>query len=211
MLWDSKGNRRIPSLPAFDRAVSRLPHGELERLCEFNPWGPVYLIPTRPFLRALARAIRDAGARRVLEVAAGDGHLARSLAAAAPDLDVTATDSGAWERPQARMNPQERRKLRGVKGLALGAGVVRMDALAAIARFRPQLVLASWLLPGPLLKRIARAAPLLLEIGAGSGVTGGVRAWPHTFLDDVAALARCRLDEHPRQKLHTRVILYSPR
>ncbi len=211
LLWDSQGARRIPTAAAFDRAVSRLPRGELPRHCEFNPWAPIYLIPTRPFLRALARAIRETGARRVLEVAAGDGHLARSLALVAPDLRISATDSGAWERPQARMNKEERRKLRGqqVAGLLLGEGVQRMEALEAIRRHRPDLVLACWLPPGRLLARIARAAPLLLEIGSGGGVTGAVLRRPHRRLDELEALARCRLDDRPGARLHTRITLFA--
>ncbi len=160
LLWDANGGRRVPSAAAFDRAVAKLRRGELERLCEFNPLAPIYLIPTRPFLRALARRIRATGARTVLEVAAGDG--------------------------------------------------LRLEALDAIQRLKPDLVLASWLPPGPLLGRIIRAAPLLLEIGAGSGITGDIRCWryPHDFCDDLDALARCRLDERPAEKLHTRVTLY---
>jgi len=212
LLWDRLGRRRVPSAPAFDRAASSLERGELERICEFNPHGPIYLIPTRPFLRALARTIRNLGARKVLEVAAGDGHLARSLAATAPDLRITATDSGAWEQPEARMSAKERRHLRGrkVPGLSPGEGVLRLDAIGAIRKFRPDLVLASWLPPGPLLRQIARAAPMVLEIGAGSGITGDIRAWryEHEFLEHLEILARCRLDERPRQKLHTRVTLY---
>ncbi len=166
LLWDRTGARRIPAAAAFDRTATALPRGALEHLCEFNPWSPIYLIPTQPFLRGLARVIREIGARRVLEVAAGDGHLARSLAQVAPDLRISATDSGAWERPQARMNED------------------------------------------PLLARIARAAPVLLEIGSGGGVTGAVLRRPHCRLDDLEALARCRLDERPRSKLHTRVTLF---
>ncbi|HUJ24471.1 MAG TPA: hypothetical protein VLW85_00520, partial [Myxococcales bacterium] len=196
----------LPSPAAFDRAVSRLPPGSLEHLCELNPHGPIYLIPTRPFLRALARTIREAGARRVLEVAAGDGHLARELARIAPDLRITAADSGAWERPQARMTRDERRRHPHAVGLAPGRGVERLDALAAIRRHRPDLVLACWLPPGPLLSRIAHAAPLLLEIGA-DGYTGHAPAWPHRVCDDLQTLARCRLDERPRRKLHSRITL----
>ena len=212
LLWSPSGDRRVPAVAAFDRAAARLPGGALERLCEFNPYGPIYLIPTRPFLRGLARRIVETGARRVLEVAAGDGHLARELAGIAPGLRVTATDSGKWVRPQARMNTEEKRKLRDmlVPGLKLGAGVLHVDAIGAIRRFKPDLVLASWIPPGPLLGRIIRAAPLVLEIGAGSGITGDIRCWryPHEFLDDLDALGRCRLDERPARKLHTRVTLY---
>ncbi len=213
LLWRPDGERRIPPARAFDRLVSSQPKGALWRACEFNEFGPIYLIPTLPFLRALARRIRSCGARAVLEVAAGDGHLARSLQRVAPDLRVTATDSGAWERPAARMSPRERRSLRGRKitGLPPGPGVLRLDALAAIRKLRPDLVLASWIPPGPLLGRIVRAAPLVLEIGAGSGITGDIRCWryPHEFCEDVEPLARCRLDSRPGKKLHTTVTLYS--
>jgi hypothetical protein len=213
LLWDARGNRRVPSQRAFDRAAERLTPGRLERICEFNPRGPIYLIPTLPFLRALARSIRGTGARSVLEVAAGDGYLARQLSRVAPDLRVTATDSGRWERPQARMNARERRRLRRVRvpGLSLGSDVARLDAVSAIHRFKPDLVLACWLPPGPLLGRIIRAAPLVLEIGAGSGVTGDIRCWryPHEFCEKLDALGRCRLDERPRRQLHTHVTLYA--
>jgi hypothetical protein len=196
----------------LDRAVRALPRGELETICEFHPLGPIYLIPTPPFLRALARRIRRTGARKVLEVAAGDGHLSRQLARLAPDLRITATDSGKWERPQARMSPAERSALRRtqVAGLKPGAGVLRLEARDAIRRFKPDLVLASWLPPGPLLGRIVREARLVLEIGAGSGITGDIRCWkyPHQFCDELDALGRCRLDERPAEKLHTRVTLY---
>lgn len=212
LLWRPDGQRRIPAARTFDRLVSSQPRGALWRTCEFGPHGPVYLIPTLPFLRALARRIRSCGARTVLEVAAGDGHLARSLQRIAPDLRVVASDSGAWERPAARMSAAERRRLRGrhVAGLPPGPGVLRLDAISAIRKLRPDLVLASWIPPGPLLGRIVRAAPLVLEIGAGSGITGDIRCWryPHEFCEDLEALARCRLDSRPRARLHTTVTLY---
>ena len=216
LLWDEDGERRVPSAAALDRAVSALARGDLERICEFNPFGPVYFIPTAPFLRALARRIRSRGARQVLEVAAGDGHLTRALSAHAPDLRIVASDCGKWERPHARMSPRERRELRGtaVSGIRPGSDVVRLDARAAIDRFRPDLVLACWLPPGPLLGRILRASDRdVIEIGAGSGITGDISCWryEHEFCDELDALGRCRLDERPARKLHTRVTLYEPR
>ncbi|TMB01385.1 MAG: hypothetical protein E6J64_19285 [Deltaproteobacteria bacterium] len=216
LLWDEDGERRVPSAAALDRAVSTLARGDLERICEFNPFGPVYFIPTAPFLRALARLIRARGARRALEVAAGDGHLTRALSAHAPDLRIVASDSGKWERPHARMSPRERRELRGtaVSGIRPGSDVVRLDARAAIDRFRPDLVLACWLPPGPLLGRILRASDRdVIEIGAGSGITGDISCWryEHEFCDELDALGRCRLDERPARKLHTRVTLYQAR
>ena len=212
LLWNTRAERRVPAAAAFDGAVSKLRRGELARICEFNPFGPIYLIPTRPFLRALARRIRETGARTVLEVAAGDGHLSRALARVAPDLRITATDSGSWERPQARMSAAEHRALRHteVAGLKPGEGVLRLGAVEAIRTLKPDLVLASWVPPGPLLGKIIRAAPGVLEIGAGSGITGDIRCWryPHDFCEELDALGRCRLDERPGKQLHTRVTLY---
>jgi uncharacterized UPF0146 family protein len=205
LLWTSRGERRVPSAPAFDRAASASRKGALEKLCEFNPWSPIYLIPTRPFLRALAKLLRG---QRVVEVAAGDGFLSRELRKLG--VDIVATDSGKWSRPEARMNARERRTLRNVRGLALGPDVLKLDALEAIRKLRPELVLCSWLPPGPLLLRLIEAAPKVLEIGAGSGITGDIRAWKfeHDFLEDLEKKARCRLDERPREALHTRVTLY---
>jgi hypothetical protein len=215
LLWNRDGTRRVPTAGAFDRAVSALPRRELEWICEFNPLGPVYLIPTRPFLRALARRIRSCGARRVLEVAAGDGHLSRALAQEAPDLEIIAADSGKWERPAARMSARERRELKGAEtaGLAPGPGVRRLEARAAIRALKPDLALACWLPPGPLLKRVLLSGVRhVLEIGAGSGITGDISCWryPHEFCDELDRLGRCRLDERPAEKLHTRVTLYTP-
>jgi hypothetical protein len=212
LLWKENGARQVPSPAALDRVISALPRGELERICEFNPVSPIYLIPTRPFLRALAKRIRSVGARRVLEVAAGDGHLAASLAREAPDLKIIASDSGAWERPAARMNARERRSLKraDIAGLALGPRVLRLEARAAIRKVKPDLVLAAWLPPGPLLARVLRSgAPWVLEIGAGSGVTGDIRCWrfEHEFCEELDQLGRCRLDG---RKLHTRAMLYGP-
>ncbi|MHB8419975.1 MAG: class I SAM-dependent methyltransferase [Myxococcales bacterium] len=213
LLWRA-GARRLPSQRALDAALAALPRGALWRICEGNPHGPLYLLPTRPWIDALGRECARLG-RRVLEVAAGDGFVSRCLAEARPDLEVLATDSGAWERPRARMTAAEARTALGRRaaGIPLGAGVLRLDAVSAVRRFRPDVVLAIWLPPGTLLQRLVRApCGHVLEIGAPGGVTaGGFSDWrsPHALLDGpVAALARCRLDSRPKRKLHTRVTIY---
>ena len=111
------------------------------------------------------------------------------------------------------MTPGERREFRGVNvpGVRLGESVLRLDALEAIRRTRPDLVLASWLPPGRLLERLIRApVRYILEIGAKGGVTPGAWNWrfAHEFCEDVERSARCRLDERPRRELHSRVTLY---
>ncbi len=183
-------------------------------MSEFSPMGPLYLFPTRPFLRALAAKIRALRVTRVLEVAAGDGHLSRALARVAPDLKIVASDSGAWVTPRGRMSKREQHEHAGAQlgGIPLGDDVLRMDALRAIQTVRPQLVLASWIPPGPLLARLIRSpVKYVLEIGAGSGITGDASCWrfAHEFCDGpLEKLARCRLDERPDRETHSRVTLY---
>jgi hypothetical protein len=213
LLWTPAGARRLPVTRALDAALSGLRSGELRDLAEFDPRGPVYLLPTREFVRALVLRLRASGTKRVLEVAAGDGFLSSELKRVAPRLEVLASDSGAWTDPRARMNARERRQLRRVEvpGVRLGPSVLRVDALEAIRRFRPDLVLASWLPPGTLLDRLIRAPVRhVLEIGAKDGVTPGAWSWrfAHEFCDDLEQHARCRLDERPGRGLHSRVTLY---
>ena len=79
-------------------------------------------------------------------------------------------------------------------------------------KFRPDLVVACWLPPGPLLDQIIRSpVKHVLEIGAAGGVTSSQWSWRfnHEFLDGpLEKLARCRLDERPKRVLHTRATLY---
>jgi hypothetical protein len=178
--------------------------------------GPLYLLPTRRFVHRLAKTIAELGVTRVLEVAAGDGFLARSLAGVqARTLEVTASDSGAWSDPRARMTEREQRALAGtsVPGLTLGRDVVRLHARAAIAKFSPELVLCSWLPPGHrLLDSLVREkVRYVLEVGAGSGVTASAYCWrfAHEFLEGpLEQSARCRLDVRPHAALHSRLTLY---
>jgi hypothetical protein len=216
LLWTRAGARRLPRTAALDDAIGRLRRGELLRLCEFDRRGPLYFLPTREFVRALASRLRALGARRVLEVAAGDGFLSRELRKAVRGIEVIASDSGAWSDPRARMNSAERRALAGVPvpGVRLSPEVLRLDAVAAIRRHRPDLVLACWLPPGDLLERLIRAPVRhVLEIGAKDGVTPGAWSWryAHEFCEELEASARCRLDERPRRALHSRATLYCGR
>jgi len=213
-LWTARGARKLPTQVELDRALTTVTAQDLEWICEFSPLAPLYFLPTRPFVNELAKTLRALGVRRVLEVAAGDGFLARALAQREPALDVVASDSGAWEDPRARMSPQERRALRSqaVPGLRLGQGVHRLSARAAIRKFQPDLVLCAWLPPGHLLDSLVRAdVRYVLEIGAGPGVTGSAYSWrfAHEFLEgSLAARARCRLDHRPDTTLHSRLTLY---
>jgi protein-L-isoaspartate O-methyltransferase len=214
-LWNVRGERKLPSADELDLALRGLSPSDLAWLCELSPLGPLYLLPTRRFVHQLAKTIVSLGVTRVLEVAAGDGFLARSLAAHARSLEVTASDSGAWAAPRARMTPRERRELArvDVPGLALGADVLPLEATEAIAKFSPELVLCSWLAPGHRLLDALIRAPVryVLEVGAGSGVTASAYCWRfgHEFLEGpLEQSARCRLDVRPQTALHSRVTLY---
>ena len=214
-LWSTQGDRKLPSTAALDRALSALPSDELAWMVEFAPLGPLYFLPTRAFVHRLARTLRELGVKRVLEVAAGDDFLAACLSAAAPELEVIASDSGAWEAPRARMTRDEARALeaRAVPGLLLGGHVHRLEATRAIAKFRPDAVLASWLPPGSSLLDglISARVAYVLEIGAGSGVTASAYSWrfAHEFLEGALEQhARCRLDTRPQKETHSRITLY---
>jgi len=213
LLWTRSGERRLPATRSLDRAVELLPRGALFELCELDPRGPVWFLPTRELVRALAKRLAALRAARVLEVAAGDGFLSSALHREAPRLRVVATDSGAWADPRARMSARERRQLAGVAvpGVRPGPAVLKLDAIAAVRRFRPDVVLACWLPPGTLLQRLIRSpVRYVLEIGARGGVTPGAWNWrfAHEFCEDLERHARCRLDERPRRALHSTVTLY---
>jgi hypothetical protein len=214
LLWRADGHRLAPSNRALDRALHALPVGELEWFFELNPLGPLYFLPTREWVRAFVKQLDALGVTRVLEVAAGDGFLSHSLRIAAPHLEFIATDSGAWERPEARMNAAERKRFAKteVPGLALGEGVLRREARRAIRTFAPDLVLAAWLPPGPLLDSLIRAqVRYVVDVGAAGGVTSSAWSWrfAHDFLDGpLETLARCRLDARPARELHSRLTLY---
>ncbi len=97
-----------------------------------------------------------------------------------PSCSSSPAISGAWEEPRGRMSAAERREHRGARlgGISLGVEVRRLEATRAIRELKPELVLASWLGPGPLLAKLIRAdVQHVLEIGAGSGVTGDVLCW----------------------------------
>ena len=212
-LFTPGGARRLPAQRALDRALAAVGREQLFRFCETRPHGPLYVLPTREFIQALATRLRALAGRRgnILEVCAGDGFLTDSLRQADSRLRVTATDSGRWERAAARMTTAEgRAQGASVSGLRLGPRVVRREAVAAICALRPDVVLAAWLPPGKLFDRLVRApCRFLVEIGADGGVSGqGEWGWrfAHAFEPELERLARSRLDA--RGDRRTRVTVY---
>jgi hypothetical protein len=215
VLWDARGGRRLPGNTRLQRAIDACARGDVWSICELNDTGPIYLLPTREWIRALAKYIDTLRVRTVLEVAAGDGFLSRCLAVERPKLRVIATDDGSWERANARMNARERHVYAGraVPGLALGNNVQRLTAQRAVQRYRPDLVLVSWAPPGRLVERAIRGpCKYVLDIGAeGDECGSGPRLWrsAQDFVEGpVEELAWCRLDERSSEPRRTRVTLY---
>lgn len=81
----------------------------------------IYCFYSKPLLRELERLIGD---RPCLEIAAGDGTLSRFLRARG--VDITATDDHSW------------------KDVAVADDVVEEDAVTALERLQPRVVLCSW-------------------------------------------------------------------
>lgn len=143
---------------------------------------------TREFVAALARHLRASGAAPVLEVGAGRGDLAGWLRARG--VPIVATDDGSWL-------DGRRRWPRG-----LPDGVEPLSYEAALARYRPALVLCSWMPLGEDWTPAFRACPSAREyllIGEGPGGCTGTPAsfdasapWRRAFLGDIARLGLTR-------------------
>jgi hypothetical protein len=88
----------------------------------------IYCFYSRPLVKALVRLVDG---RRCVEIAAGDGTLARFLTEAG--AEVTATDDYSW------------RERVGYDDLA---EVEKLDAAGALREYRPQVVICSWPPPG---------------------------------------------------------------
>ena len=153
-------------------------------------------------------------AKRVLEVACGDGFLSEWIADALPGVDVTASDSLKWTRPEARMNAGDQRRFAGipVPGIVPLPHVEKIDALSAVRRARPDLVIIAWPPPGDLVVQLLRApCRYVLELSSDGDVCGSRRAWGFhkEFLDGaIAQRALCRLDARPGRPRATRATLY---
>ena len=214
VLWGPRG-RRLPTERALAAAMTACDSRDVWWVCEASSAGPVYLLPTREWVRALARFVDETGARTVLEVGAGDGFLADALARARPALTVRATDDHSWRRPAARMSDEDRARYGEVPfaGIAPSPRVERLAATTAVTRYAPDLVIVSWAPPGALVERVIRApSRLVLEIGVDGDVTGdAARTWRYEkeFLDGpLQDRALCRLDARPDISRSTRVTLY---
>lgn len=214
-LWGPRGGRRLPTERALVKALTACDRRDVWWVCEMSSAGPVYLLPTREWVRALGGYLREIGATRVLEVAAGDGFLTRCLRATRPGFEVRATDDTSWAKPEVRMSARDREEFRDVpvQGLRPGRNVEALSARAAVTRYAPDVVLVSWAPPGPLVETMIRARVRdVVEVGVEGDVCGdAARTWRYQkdFVDGpVESLALCRLDARPREARHTRVTRY---
>ncbi|QLG89027.1 SAM-dependent methyltransferase [Chitinibacter bivalviorum] len=82
----------------------------------------IWCFYSRELIAGLAQLI---GHRRTVEIAAGDGTLSRFLAE--QGVDITATDDYSWE-----------------KVVKYPESVQRLDAISALSRFQPKVVICSW-------------------------------------------------------------------
>lgn len=149
---------------------------------------PLYQLWTQESVAALAAWIRGHGLKRVVEVGAGDGRLARWLRPLVPDTTLVATDSGAW---------------RTIHPLA---PVERCDARLAPRAYDADAVVSSWMPYGVDWTPAWRRAPSVrayVLIGEGPfGCVGRESAWapaPGWTVDDLVGFERhawCRTDAH---------------
>lgn len=121
LLFDGTGLRRkAVSWPAF-RLVWPLVPQRRRLMALVRPRG-IYCFYARPLVRALDEIIGD---RSCLEIAAGDGTLARLLAD--EGVEITATDDHSWEGQ-----------------VDFDGSVLREDAATALRTRRPAVVLCAW-------------------------------------------------------------------
>lgn len=121
LLFRGKGLERKPVSLAWFSVVWPLLTQKSFLMPLVEPKG-IYCFYSRRLIKELARMIGD---RKTLEIAAGDGTLARFLAA--EGVDVTATDDHSWKH-----------------SIDFPEDVKRQDAVSALREHQPQAVICSW-------------------------------------------------------------------
>jgi hypothetical protein len=124
LLFRGGGLERKPVSMAAFRAVWPLVRQKSYLMPLVQPRG-IYCFYSKALVQRLAARIGD---RPCVEIAAGDGTLARFLRDAG--AEVVATDDFSWTQTRHGAEPP--------------AGVVRQDAHAALRERRPEVVLCSW-------------------------------------------------------------------
>lgn len=124
LLFRGGGLERKPASMTAFRAVWPLVRQKSYLMPLVQPRG-IYCFYSKPLVARLAALI---GERPCVEIAAGDGTLARFLRAAG--ADVVATDDGSWKQTR--------------RGAATADDVVEQDAVSALRERAPRVVLCSW-------------------------------------------------------------------
>jgi hypothetical protein len=215
VIWDDDGARRLPRERDLVAAIEACDPRDVWWTCEASSAGPVYLLPTREWIAALAQVVDALKAKSVLEIAAGDGFLSACLRRARPKRRVVATDDHSWTKAQARSNAADRRAYGATPfaGIRAATHVQKRRASTAVAQERPDLVLVAWAPPGLLVERAIRGpCRYVLDVSVDGDVCGaGMRTWRFAkeFLDGaIEERALCRLDARPSEARATRVTLY---
>jgi hypothetical protein len=152
----------------------------------------VYFFPSREFVPILMRYLKLLRVTRLLEAGAGRGYLTAALAPLSAAAGI-------------RFRAVDREEGEFVSGLPVYPEVERGDALAALTRFRPQVVLYAWPPPGQSVAPICQMPFLhyLMVIGeAGGGATGAREDWltlPHRESPALSRYGRGRTGSRPHR------------
>jgi hypothetical protein len=153
LLFAGGGLERKPASMAAFRIVWPLVRQKRFLMPLVEPRG-IYCFYSRPLVRRLAELVGD---RPCLEIAAGDGTLARFLRDAG--ADVVATDDASWQATRRE-----------------DSDVVRQDAAAALLERRPAVVICSWPPAGNAFERHVFSTPSVetyIMIGSRSEFAAG--------------------------------------
>ena len=153
LLFAGGGLERKPASMAAFRIIWPLVRQKRYLMPLVEPRG-MYCFYSRPLIRRLAELIGD---RPCVEIAAGDGTLARFLRDAG--AEVVATDDASWQATRRE-----------------GSDVVRQDAAAAVRERRPAVVICSWPPAGNAFERHVFSTPSVetyIMIGSRSEFAAG--------------------------------------
>jgi hypothetical protein len=173
----------------WDRLVPPNAHEEAV-LAALSQATGVYFFPSREWLRAFGRFINLLSIRRVLEAGAGRGYLAAALAPllAGQNVAFQAVDNAQGEFET---------------GLPRHPVVASADALEAVHRFGPDLIVYAWPPPGQSIGPLCRSPGVrfVLVVGeTGGGCTGDPADWQRFRHHQVQVLSRYGLGRSGRRR-----------
>jgi len=137
----------------------------------------IFQMWNKEYIEAFSKEILNlVGGEFVLEVAAGDGMLSHWLRE--HGVNIKATDDMSWHKtePDTRAPP-----------LKLYSEVEELDAISAIRKYKPRMVIASWIPYRSELdcEILDEGSEYLVLIGEGSfGCTGSEKFWGDTWDED---------------------------